>query len=179
MGMGEGTVTGAVRSSAHVLFADYFQFYIQDEAATGDLGSAWTPEANDRMAALAPGVVGVGTFRNMDVPVTLEIHQTEPTDDAADWDQVVECALSVPSGQVAIAGCTDYYPDATRLALPAGDYRARLSFLAPAHLSDNGLEGDDLYRVQLWLALPMPPRVLKRRASNQQPAPGVSTPLGT
>jgi hypothetical protein len=59
------------------IFADYFQFYIQDEAADGDLSDAWTDEAVERMLATEAGVVGIGTVRNMDVPVTVEILDTE------------------------------------------------------------------------------------------------------
>jgi hypothetical protein len=50
------------------LFADYFQFYLQDERAGGDLSESWTQEAVDRLLATAPGTIGVGTVRNMDVP---------------------------------------------------------------------------------------------------------------
>jgi hypothetical protein len=55
------------------LFADYFQFYLQDERAGGDLSESWTQEAVDRLLATAPGTIGVGTVRNMDVPVVVEI----------------------------------------------------------------------------------------------------------
>ena len=55
------------------LFADYFQFYLQDEAASGDLSDAWTPEAVEQLLAIGPGVIGVGTVRNVDVPVEIEV----------------------------------------------------------------------------------------------------------
>lgn len=42
------------------LFADYFQFYLQDEGADGDLSESWTQEATDRRLALAQGTIGVG-----------------------------------------------------------------------------------------------------------------------
>ena len=50
------------------LFADYHQFYLQDEPVEGNLGDSWTPEATDRLMALAPGMIGVGTVRDMMVP---------------------------------------------------------------------------------------------------------------
>ena len=34
------------------LFADYFQFYLQDESVTGNLGDSWTEEAVERLLAL-------------------------------------------------------------------------------------------------------------------------------
>ncbi len=53
------------------LFADYHQFYIQDENVDGKLSDAWTDEAVERLLTVAPGTVGIGTVRNVDVPVTM------------------------------------------------------------------------------------------------------------
>lgn len=55
------------------LFADYQQFYIQDEKADGDLSEAWNDAAVERLVAVAPGTVGIGTVRNVDVPVTISV----------------------------------------------------------------------------------------------------------
>ena len=52
------------------LFADYHQFYLQDEVADGNLGDSWTPEATDRLLAITEGTIGVGTLRNMKVQWT-------------------------------------------------------------------------------------------------------------
>ena len=43
------------------LFADYFQFYLQDEQALGDLSESSTEQATADLLALAPGTIGVGT----------------------------------------------------------------------------------------------------------------------
>jgi hypothetical protein len=145
------------------LFADYFQFYIQDEAATGDLSQAWNDEATDRLLAVAPGTLGIGTARNMDVPVTVEIREDEPEDDSADWDHVVEASLDVESGQIVVAGCTDYFPDATRIEVAPGSYRVRTSYGALDTLSEDALSGDDRYRLQLWPATAITVRILKQR----------------
>jgi hypothetical protein len=145
------------------IFADYFQFYLQDESAKGDLSESWTPEAAHRMLATAPGTIGVGTVRNMNVPVVVEIADAVPDDDTTLWDQVNECTLVVPSGRVVIAGCTDYFPDAARIELPTGTYRARIYYGQLNALRANGLEGDDHYKVVLWSAAPEPVRVLKQR----------------
>ena len=54
------------------LFADYFQFYIQDDnESLGDLSDSWTEEATTNLIAVSDGVIGIGTARNMDVPVTI------------------------------------------------------------------------------------------------------------
>src|SRR5690348_8970544 len=117
-----------MRSFELNLFADYFQFYIRDEAAKGDLSEAWSEEATDRLLAVAPGTVGIGTVRNMDVPVTVEILEDAPEDDFSEWDHVVEAGLDAASGWIAIAGCTDYLPDAKRIEIAPGTYRVRVSY---------------------------------------------------
>ena len=145
------------------LFADYFQFYLQDETADGNLSEAWGQEAVDRLLAIAPGTIGVGTVRNTDVAVTVEIHEHEPENDIANWDHVVEASMNVASKRVAIAGCTDYFPDARRIEIGPGIYRVRVSYGALDTLSEDGLSGNDRYRVQLWLAPPADVCVLKQR----------------
>ena len=132
------------------LFADHFQFYIQDEGSEGINGDSWPEEASHRMLAIEKGAIGVRTVRNMGVPVTIEILDSEPKRDVADWDHVVECSIHVPSGRLVAAGCTDYFPEAMRIEVLCGTYRARVSYGSLTSLSEDGLDGDDRYRVQLW-----------------------------
>jgi hypothetical protein len=146
------------------LFADYFQFYIQDEAADGNLSEAWTNEAVSRLLAVAPGVVGIGTVRDMDVPVSVEILDNEPCTDLDRWDLIVECTLEVKSFNLVIAGCTDYFPDAARIPISPGIYRLRACYAGLTSVSEDGLEGNDCYQIQLWPAVAIEPRVLKQRA---------------
>ena len=62
------------------IFADHFQLYLQDnDIRFGDLSEAWTDEAVEKMLALGPHVIGVGTARNMTVPVTVRICKARPT----------------------------------------------------------------------------------------------------
>src|ERR1051326_8074250 len=135
-----------IKSLELSLFADYFQFYIQDELAVGDLSSSWTEEAMSRLLAVAPGTIGVSTVRNGDVPVTIEIHSQEPDNDLARWDHVVEATLDVTSGRIVVAGCTDYFLDAKRIDVPSGSYRARVSYGALDTVSEDGRRGEDHYR---------------------------------
>jgi hypothetical protein len=147
------------------LFADYFQFYIGDDGATWDTSSErfWDQEAVDRLLAVAPGMLGIGTVRNMHVPVSLEIHGRKPDDDSSEWDHIVEASIEVASGQLVIAGCTDYFLDALRVDVAPGHYRARVSYGALESISPNHLSGLDHYRVQLWLGSPVNPVVVKQR----------------
>jgi hypothetical protein len=149
------------RTFEYKLFADYHQFYVQDEGVEGNLGDSWTPEAVARDLAVAPGTVGIGTVRNATVPVVVEIADGEPDDDMNSWDQVTECSIEVASGRLVVAGCTDYFPDAARIEIPRGSYRARVYSGNLQSLSDDGLNGDDHYRVVLWSAAPGPVLILK------------------
>ena len=153
-----------MKSLELTLFADYFQFYIRDEGAKGDLSEAWTQEATDRLLAVAPGTVGIGTVRNMDVPVVVEIHEHEPDGDSAEWDQIIEAGLDVATDRIVIAGCTDYVPDAKRIEVAPGAYRVRVSYGALDTLSEDGLSGGDHYRLQLWPATSTAVHILKWRS---------------
>ena len=147
------------------LFADYSQFYIQDEVAADEFSAEWTPETTDRMLATGQGIVRIGTARNMDVPVAVQILEREPEDDSSHWEYIVEASLDVASGRIVIAGCTDYFPDAKRIDVPPGTHRVRVSHAGLDTLSADGLEGDDRYRLQLWPAPAIAVRVLKQRAT--------------
>ncbi len=144
------------------LFADYFQFYLQDETIDGDLSDSWTNEAVTRLLAVAPGTVGVGTVRNMEVPVTLEVLASEPPLNVMAYDHIVEGSLSVAGKNLVIAGCTDYLPEAARIQIEPGDYRVRACFSCLDSLSEDDLDGEDRYHLQLWPAPPAHVAVIKQ-----------------
>lgn len=146
------------------LFADYFQFYLEnDSGAETDRSSLWTPEAVKNLLAVSPGVIGIGTVRNMTVPVTVEILDGEPMEDTGAWDQVSECSLEVPSGRIVVYGCTDYLPDAARINVTPGIYKARIYYGKLAALSEDGLQGEDHYTVVVWQGSQIPARIIKQR----------------
>jgi len=152
-------------SYSYSLFADYYQFYLQDEPVKGDLSDAWTNDAVSNLLAIAPGTIGVGTVRNMDVPVEVRIVESEPMETFDEWDQVNECDIEIQSGTIVIAGCTDYFPDAARIQVEPGSYRARLYYGQLNSLSEDGLDGDDHYRVVLWKCEPKGMEVMKKRST--------------
>jgi len=152
-----------MRSYDYTIFADYFQFYLQDEEVEGDLSDAWTEEAFNNLLAVVPGTIGVGTVRNMNVPVTVEILESEPLEELDKWDHVNECDIEINSGRLVIAGCTDYFPEAERIEVEPGSYRARIYYGDLDALSEDGLDGDDHYRIVLWKSEPKGVRVVKRR----------------
>lgn len=132
------------------LFADYFQFYLQDETVKGDLSDSWSEEAVSRLLAITDGTIGVGTVRNNEVPVTIEFVNREPTEDLKEWDKVNECSICIPSGKIIIVGCMDYLPDAKKIDVPRGIYRARIYYGKLDEISEDGLDGKDNYKIVLW-----------------------------
>ena len=118
-----------------------------------------------RSLALAPGTIAVATLGAAEVPVAIEIHEDEPVGDAAAWDHVVEASIAVASGRLVVAGCTDYLPDAKRIAVAPASYRVRISYGGLDTVSEDGLEGEDRYRLQLWPAPESELRILKQRAA--------------
>ncbi len=144
------------------IFADYHQFYLQDEVAPGDLTDAWSAPAVERMFAIADGVVGFASARNATVPVTVQLLEMEPAHDFMQFDHVVEGSVLIRRGPIVLAGCTDFFPDAARFEVEPGQYRVRFSVAGLRTLSDDGLDGQDHYLVQLWQASPIEPMVLKQ-----------------
>lgn len=134
------------------LFADYFQFYIQDENAAGIIGDSWTEEAVDRLLALAPGTLGIGTVRNMTVPVSIKIFESEPDilAENSHIGQINECDLETDTGTLVVAGCTEYFAGAMRIDVTPGIYRARIYYGNLDKLSDDELDGEDFYEIHLW-----------------------------
>ena len=132
------------------LFADYHQFYLQDDDIRfGDLSNAWTAEATERLLAVADHVVGVGTVRNMNVPVHIEIESQLPNLNPSEWDRINRASLVCDTGRIVVAGCTDYFPDAKRLAVTPGVYDVLVAYRNLESLSEDGLDGDDSYHIFL------------------------------
>ena len=162
----EGTYTFEV-------YADHSQFYVGDSAFDGDTAADtfWNDEAFARRLAIAPpSLIGVSTDLYGTVPVMIEVRQTAPGDDTAGWDHVVEASLELPSGRLAIDGCLDYRPEASRYAMAEhetsphisvspGSYRVRVYYgnLDSIHevTTPDGVAevSDEHYRLVLWPAL--------------------------
>lgn len=135
------------------LFADYFQFYLQDENTEVDASDLWNDEEVNKLLVVRQGFIYVGTLRNMDVPVVVRIYEAEPsilTEHNDSIDQIMECDLKVTSGKIVIAGCTDYFPEAKRIELLNGIYRTRIYYKNLNSVSGNGLDGDDSYELHFW-----------------------------
>lgn len=130
------------------IFADYHQFYIQDDDEEfGDLSNAWTDEAVSSLLAVSDHVVGVGTVRSSDVSVILETCLQLPEFAPEDWDRINQTTLVCDTGRLVVAGCTDYFPDALRVEVGPGTYDVLIGYRNLDSVSDDGCEGDDCYFV--------------------------------
>jgi hypothetical protein len=133
------------------IFADYFQFYLQDDDMRfGEQPQEWSEAAIERMLVTGPHLIGVGTARNMTVPVTVRICGARPDIGDAGFERVNECMIQIDTGRLVIAGCTDYFPNAVRIALEPGTYGALIGYKGLGTLSEDGLDGDDSYHIFLW-----------------------------
>ena len=146
----------------YTIFADYFQVYLVDEKMTWYHPEMWSETAylEERVAA-ASGVIGISTVRDLDVPVEVEVAESEPRDPVDGWDQVVDCGISVQSGNLKLGG-PGLDDDVPFISIAPGTYRARIFFGGLNTLSADGLEGDDRYRIVLWPGKATPVTVLKK-----------------
>ena len=139
-----------MKSTKLELFADYFQFYIQDDDKQyGDLSEAWTQDAVDNLLAVAEHAICIGTVRNMDVSVFVSFVEKLPELDLKEWDRVNTSSLICETGSLVIAGCTDYFPDAKRFQVLPGNYDVVIGYKDLEKISDDGLDGEDSYHLFL------------------------------
>ena len=77
------------------LYADYFQFYVQDaEADPADIGDLWAEDPETWRISKQRHVVAVGTARYDYVPVVLELFDGPPPDSSFDEaEHVVEADI--------------------------------------------------------------------------------------
>jgi hypothetical protein len=129
------------------IFADYYQFYVQDAASTCDTGTIWDdPESTKRQIAVGDGLVAVGTKRYGTVPVSIEMYPMEPILEPRGIDRVNECGLTITTGLVV---GNPISAELTSVPLAPGIYGVRVLYLYQKHV-ENDQTGNDRYIVQLW-----------------------------
>lgn len=132
------------------LFADYFQVYLMDTEADDDTSEIWTDEALDLKLGILPNTLAVGTFRNVDVPVEVEIYDSEPDIDLEEWDHASTGYFTIKSGSCAVFGCTDYLPDAAKIEISLGKYAVLSLAKGLGSITEEWEDADDFYKVLLW-----------------------------
>lgn len=152
------------------IFADYFQFVLQDEDCEDDFSVIWTPEAVERMLAVGQRSLSVGTLRNVTVPVEIHVLSSRPDLQLSCYDHVSEASFSAPSGQVAVLGCTDYLPDAFRITVAPGQLQVLFAASGIDTIQNEWEAAKDVYSVFLWPGPPIQPRLLKHWKSSSPKA---------
>ena len=139
------------------LFADHFQFYLQDDDRTAGVdGDAWTPEAMTARVANGDRFVAIGAARNLEVPVTVELADRSPEIDAG-ASHIAEADLVAFTGRVVVAGCTDEFERAARIPVEVGRYRVRVTYRLKS-TDDDGFGDYYDYIVELWPTTVSSPR---------------------
>ncbi len=144
------------------IFADYFQFILMDENSQTDFSTIWTAEALDKTLASTETAICPVTFRNIDVTVEIEILNSPPIINLADWDNAVEASITIPSGKLIVMGCTDYIPDAPRIDIQPATYHCISLAKGLDTIKTEWESANDLYRVCLWPGSYRTPQILKK-----------------
>src|SRR6266851_298191 len=151
------------------LFADYFQFTLEDERQAERVSGTvfdpphdWWEQLSTCMLAVDTGIIWVSTVRNMTIPIRLDLFDTPPLDEFSAWDHVAEASIDVPSGRLVVTWPAEYLPHAARFPIEPGTYRVRIYYGGLESISEDGLDGEDHYSIALWPATYQAPAILKR-----------------
>lgn len=153
------------------LFADHYQFCLEDEAADPPEDDMWDEEASDRLVAVETGRVWIGTCRESVVPIAIEVHDRQPQAEMGKYEHIVECGLVMRGCHLIVAGCTEDLASAARIPLPVGVYRLRISFANISATPGSACPGPEAYEVQIWPAAYCETRILSRQAPNVHSPP--------
>ena len=132
------------------LFADYFQLYLADDGSEIDTSDIWNDESLKLKLAVAKNTLAVGTFRNVDVKLEIEILDSAPSINLSEWDHVSQGYLTITNSKCVVYGCTDYLPDAKRISLPSGEYSAISLAKGLNTITEEWEDAEDFYKVVLW-----------------------------
>ncbi len=135
------------------IFADYFQLYLMDVEANDDTSDIWTNEALELKLALLTNSVAIGTFRNVDVPIEIEVCEGKPVVDFDEWDHASVGYFTVKSGACAVLGCTDYLPDAAKIQLQPAKYSVLSLAKGLDSITEEWEDADDFYKLLIWPSL--------------------------
>ncbi len=143
------------------IFASYYQFVVGDQAQVDDLDKMWDENATNRQFAPGPSgqLVGIGTRRYGNVPVTVSWYPEEPKLDPKGIDRINECGLTI----VTSLGVGNYVSDVELqpVDLGPGTYGLRVLYQFQDQVT-NDQEGNDQYVMQLWpVSEPPPLRYIK------------------
>jgi len=131
-----------------VVFADYHQFYLADGGTQWLAPEDWSDNDLQNGGKVTDSVVAVAPARNMNVPVEVEVFTEAQAIELQESDHAFSCSLRLPTGHLQLHECTG--PERLYLSVPQGQYEVVALFSGLARITDDGLEGEDSYRIMLW-----------------------------
>ena len=132
------------------IFADYYQIFIEDMDNCIQREVNWSDkQIMAKLYTYENGFI-IGTVRNLDVPLTIEVYPEKPNVNVEAFDHLNLTCFEVTGDGIFISGTTDYVADFHKLQLSKGHYGAYVGHKGLSSISEDGLEGDDAYFVWLW-----------------------------
>jgi hypothetical protein len=128
------------------LFADYFQLYLMDVESDDDTSEIWAEDGLNIKLGIMPNTIAIGTFRNVDVPLEVEVQESTPDLNPEEWEHASIGYFTIKSGQCAVFGCTDYLPDVNKIEVSSGNYSVLSLAKGLNSITDEWEDADDLYK---------------------------------
>jgi hypothetical protein len=133
------------------IFADYFQVFVTTEIVLDD-NPAWTDaEFTEHLALVETGFV-ISTFRNMEVKVKITCLNQKPVLEVPYDLMTEEHQIFIEKDELFIYGPSDYIGDIKKIKVNPGLYKYVVVFYNLSSISEDGLNGDELYEIILWEA---------------------------
>lgn len=128
------------------VLADYNQFFLLDAEVQPPYPEGITEADIANRFKVAPNLLAIYTSGSSYVSLTIKQLPSAPPIESELWEHVVELPLELPSGRLAVAGCTDYLPECPEVKIAPGSYSVRI------HGRGFGEDGKEEYLAILWLA---------------------------
>jgi hypothetical protein len=147
----DGVMTGGLLSAQDLVVAmDYGQFYLHDghsleifDLAQEAIGGVGIAQGRGMVAVTSPHQC------NFEMPLRVEVWESEPPDDLDEWQEAFEAHLDVSGGTVLFQTAT---LDPEPIVVPDGSYHALITgrdFVAPGWWPSS-TEPGDRWRIRFW-----------------------------
>ena len=138
----------------------YHQFYLWDANFAQEEVIDWSPEDVVRRVKVLPNIVVIAPVGKSEILVEVQIHDSVPGYEMADWDHIVECSLEMRSGHLQVRECLG--EPVANFRVQPGSYRVRVLCRALSNSGAKRLEDADCYTLVLWPAPESPLEVVKQ-----------------
>ncbi len=130
-------------TSTFSVFADYNQFFLFDAVIQPPYPETIPESALKEKFQLLPNLLAIYTDSSGYVSVKVTTSEIDNKIDSETWHNIAFGNISVPSGSLILAGCTDYLPSCPRIKVPSGN----CSFF----LASRGL--GEVEQEQYWISI--------------------------